>query len=111
MGCVLHANVIQAIFSLIFILLIEYNSEEDVNQIQSLCNRVLPIVGHLRENSHLQLAFAFSVHMLDTLAQYMQQQDMGLPIFSEVNIPSVEYLEENFIHPQGSHQPAKVRKF
>ena len=95
---------------MIFISLTEENAEEDVNQIQSLCNRVLPIVGHLRENSHLQLAFAFSVHMLDTLAQYMQQQDMGLPIFSEVNMSFGKYLKENFIHPQGSHQPAKVRE-
>ncbi|XP_053381951.1 kinetochore-associated protein 1-like [Mercenaria mercenaria] len=56
---------------------------EEASPVQPMCNSVLPVVQHLRENSHTQLGFTFSLHMLFTLLQYMQQQDMGLPFASE----------------------------
>ena len=82
-----HATACLMIAKIIFILPFKEEDqikEEDCNKIQSLCNRVLPVVQHLRENSHQQLAYLFSVHMLNTLTQYIQQQDMGLPLQSEV---------------------------
>ncbi|KAL3872886.1 hypothetical protein ACJMK2_036067 [Sinanodonta woodiana] len=59
------------------------NSQGNSSSVSGLCQAVIPIVQHLRENSHLQLAYQFSMNMLTTVTQYALQQDMGLPIFSE----------------------------
>nr|KAG5706572.1 hypothetical protein BaRGS_028743 [Batillaria attramentaria] len=41
-----------------------------------------PIVAHLRENSHLQLALRFLVHTYTVVRQTLLQQDMGLQVFT-----------------------------
>ncbi|KAH3859306.1 hypothetical protein DPMN_102024, partial [Dreissena polymorpha] len=45
--------------------------------IERLCASVVPIVQHLRGNSHLQLAHTFSLHMLSTMLQHVQQLYIG----------------------------------
>jgi len=72
------------LFSQSFADSIEKDVNADVTPVAELCNQALPLVQHLRDNSHLQLALSVSYHMLNTLLQYMQQQDMGLPYVSEV---------------------------
>ncbi|KAK3578691.1 hypothetical protein CHS0354_008549 [Potamilus streckersoni] len=66
------------------------STEEDDNGkspgssfVSGFCQTVIPIVQHLRENSHLHLAYQFSMNMLTTVTQYALQQDMGLPVFSQ----------------------------
>ena len=60
------------------------DGDDETSPVLALCNGVIPVVEHLRHNSHIQLAFTFSQHMLFTLLQYIQQQDMGLPMYTEV---------------------------
>ncbi|WAR18487.1 KNTC1-like protein [Mya arenaria] len=61
----------------------EEKPADERSAVDQMCTGVVPVVQHLRGNSHIQLALAFSVHMLHTLLKYTLQQDMGLTYTSE----------------------------
>ncbi|KAK7496856.1 hypothetical protein BaRGS_00011836, partial [Batillaria attramentaria] len=66
-----------------------------------------PIVAHLRENSHLQLALRFLVHTYTVVRQTLLQQDMGLQVCERVQ----QWLEKERSVVQGSEtRAAQVTK-
>ena len=77
----------------------EDTDEEEVNSTyaQNAIRRLQPIISHLRENSHLQLALRFLTMTTAAVRQTLVQHDMGFPVSSEVK---TFFCMENKLHGQ-----------
>ncbi|XP_076465746.1 kinetochore-associated protein 1-like [Babylonia areolata] len=64
----------------------EDSDEEDVqsSSVQNVLSHLQPIVSHLRENSHLQLALRFLIITTSSLRQSLLEHNMGFPQSSQV---------------------------
>ncbi|OWF43847.1 kinetochore-associated protein 1-like [Mizuhopecten yessoensis] len=58
-------------------------TEEEENgtmlPIQKMGRHIVPVLQHLKDNSHMELAYRFSIHMLSRSTEHVTQFDMGLP--------------------------------
>ncbi|XP_060066051.1 kinetochore-associated protein 1-like [Ylistrum balloti] len=58
-------------------------AEEEENDsglpIQRMHRHIIPVLQHLKDNSHMELAYRFSIHMLSRSTEHVTQFDMGIP--------------------------------
>ncbi|XP_033734712.1 kinetochore-associated protein 1-like [Pecten maximus] len=57
----------------------EDEENDSVLPIQKLHRHIVPVLQHLKDNSHMELAYRFSVHLLSRSTEHVTQFDMGIP--------------------------------
>ncbi|XP_069116407.1 kinetochore-associated protein 1-like [Argopecten irradians] len=61
--------------------------------LQRMHCHIVPVLQHLKDNSHMELAYRFSIHMMSCSTQHVTQIDMGLPKVTQTATKLVEELQ------------------